>query len=92
MNTKATNFAKYSKSLCWVVAAIWLLLSVLAFTGGSENGIINGFLWLVGAFAFAISAIFLSKGSNSAARDSSNEQPSDSGSEQESVSSGEQVS
>ena len=90
--TKATSFAKYSKSLCWVVAAIWLLLSILAFTGDSESAIINGFLWLVGAFAFAISAIFLSKRFKSTTSELGNEQPSDSDSKQETESSSEQVS
>lgn len=61
MLTQGTGFAKYSKSLCWVVALIWLALSVLTFTGGGQNSTINGLLWLVGAIAFAISAIFISR-------------------------------
>ena len=60
MLTQGTGFAKYSKSLCWIVAIIWLALSVLAFTGGGESATINGFLWLVGAIAFAVSANFIS--------------------------------
>ncbi len=60
MLTQGTRFAKYSKSLCWIVAIIWLALSVLAFTGGGESATINGFLWLVGAIAFAVSAMFIS--------------------------------
>ena len=61
MLTQGTGFAKYSKSLCWIVAVIWLCLSALAFTGGGESATINGVLWLVGAIAFAISASFMSK-------------------------------
>ncbi|MEX0962778.1 MAG: hypothetical protein WDZ52_01875 [Pseudohongiellaceae bacterium] len=65
MLTQGAGFARYSKSLCWVVAIIWLALSILAFTGDGESATINGFLWLVGAIAFAISASFISKGSDS---------------------------
>lgn len=61
MLTQGTGFAKYSKSLCWVVSLIWLALSVLAFTGGGESAMINGVLWLVGAIAFAVSASVISK-------------------------------
>lgn len=66
MLTQGTGFARYSKSLCWIVAIIWLALSILAFTGESESSTINGFLWLVGAIAFAISASFISKAPDSA--------------------------
>tara|TARA_R110002073_G_scaffold44250_5_gene122839 strand:+ start:1217 stop:1438 length:222 start_codon:yes stop_codon:yes gene_type:complete len=61
MLTQGTGFAKYSRSLCWVVALIWLALSVLAFTGGGASANINGVLWLVGAIAFAVSATVISK-------------------------------
>ncbi len=66
MLTQGTGFARYSKFLCWIVALIWLALSFLAFTSDSENSTINGFLWLVGAIAFALSAGFISKSSDSA--------------------------
>lgn len=65
MLTQGTGFAKYSKSLCWIVALIWLALSILAFMGDSESATINGFLWLAGAVAFAVSASFISKSSGS---------------------------
>ncbi|PCJ24861.1 MAG: hypothetical protein COA96_08480 [SAR86 cluster bacterium] len=65
MLTQGSGFAKYSKSLSWMVSFIWLALSLLAFTSDSESATLNGFLWLAGAFAFAISAIFLSKNSQS---------------------------
>ncbi len=61
MLTQGTGFARYSKSLCWIVAGIWLVLSFLAFTGDSGNSTINGLLWLAGAVAFAVSAMFISK-------------------------------
>ena len=61
MLTQGTGFAKYSKSLCWVVSIIWLALSVLAFTSGGESSTINGVLWLIGAIAFAVSATVMSK-------------------------------
>lgn len=61
MLSKSVGFARYSKGLCWVVSGIWLALSLLTFTGGSENSTINGLLWLAGAVAFAISALFLGK-------------------------------
>ena len=51
MLTQGTGFARYSKSLCWIVALIWMVLSFLAFTGGSGSSIINDFLWLAGAIA-----------------------------------------
>tara|TARA_B110000858_G_scaffold198442_1_gene265067 strand:+ start:32452 stop:32673 length:222 start_codon:yes stop_codon:yes gene_type:complete len=65
MLTQGTGFAKYSKSLCWIVALIWLVLSILAFTSGGESSTINGFLWLAGAIAFAVSAGFISRSSGS---------------------------
>ena len=70
MLTQGTGFARYSRSLCWIVALIWMVLSFLAFTGGSGSSIINDFLWLVGAIAFAVSASFISKSSGSAESDS----------------------
>ncbi|MSR11010.1 MAG: hypothetical protein EXR84_04325 [Gammaproteobacteria bacterium] len=60
LNT-GTGFARYSKNLSWFVAIIWLVLSVLTFTGGGENSVLNGFLWMAGAVAFAISAMFIGK-------------------------------
>ena len=69
MLTQGTGFARYSKSLCWIVALIWMVLSFLAFTGGSGSSIINDFLWLAGAIAFAVSASFISKSSGSAESD-----------------------
>lgn len=65
MLTQGTGFARYSKSLCWIVALIWLALSILAFTSDGESSTINGFLWLVGAIAFAVSAGFISKSAGS---------------------------
>ena len=70
MLTQGTGFARYSKSLCWIVALIWMVLSFLAFTGGSGSSIINDFLWLAGAIAFAVSTSFISKSSGSAESDS----------------------
>lgn len=62
MISKKTGFAKYSKSLCWFVSVVWLLLAILSFTGESDSGsAFVGVLWLVGAVAFAISAIILGK-------------------------------
>ena len=62
MISKKTGFAKYSKSLCWFVSAVWLLLAILSFTDSSDgDSVFVGILWLVGAIAFAISAIILGK-------------------------------
>lgn len=61
MITKGASFARYSRNLCWFVAFIWLLLAVLTFTGDSVNSVLNGFLWLAGSIAFAISAIFIGR-------------------------------
>ena len=61
MLTRGTTFARYSRSLCWVISIIWLTLSALSFTSESESGMINGFLWLAGAVAFAISALALGR-------------------------------
>jgi len=61
MVDKGTGFAKFSKNLCWIVSFIAVLLSILTFTGDEGSSMVNGFLWLGLAFAFAISAIFLSK-------------------------------
>lgn len=61
MFTLGAGFAKYSKTLCWGVSFILLLLALISFTGETANGMVVGFLWLAGAFAFAISAIYLSR-------------------------------
>ena len=61
MLTLGAGFAKYSKILCWVVSFILLLLALMSFTGETDNGVIVGFLWLAGSFAFAVSAIYLTK-------------------------------
>ncbi len=61
MPSQSAGFARYSKTLCWMVSFIWLALSVAAFTGESGNSLLMGFLWLAGAIAFAISAIYLSR-------------------------------
>ena len=58
-----SGFAQYSKILCWVVSFIALLLAILSFIGEADNPILSGFLWLALAFAFAISAMFLSRDS-----------------------------
>ena len=71
MLSKSVGFARYSKGLCWIVSGIWLALSILTFTGGAENSNINGILWLAGAVAFAISALFLSKDDSTATPSSS---------------------
>jgi len=73
MLTQGTGFARYSKTLCSIVAVIWLVLSFLAFTSDSESSTINGFLWLVGAIAFAVSAGFISRSSDSAESDADDE-------------------
>ncbi|MCG8414130.1 MAG: hypothetical protein MI746_07910 [Pseudomonadales bacterium] len=67
MLTKGTGFARYSKGLCFFVSLIWLVLAVLSFTSGSENSTINGFLWLAGALAFAISGMTLGRSSGNEA-------------------------
>ncbi len=67
MLTKGTGFARYSKTLCWIVAGIWLALSVLSFTSGADNATINGFLWMAGAVAFAISGVALGRNADSGA-------------------------
>ena len=61
MLTKGTGFARYSKGLCLFVAAIWLVLAGLSFTSGADNAMLNGFLWLAGAIAFAVSGLALGK-------------------------------
>lgn len=57
------SFARYSKPLSWVVALISLLVSILTFTGSSSSPVLLGFLWLAVAIAFAVSAMFVGKGS-----------------------------
>lgn len=82
MLTNDAKFASFSKTVCWVVSFIMLLLAVLTFTGDSEAAMVNGFLWLAGAFAFAISAIFLGNNAKTGnmdqggAADSDNSDPS----------------
>lgn len=69
MLTKGTGFARYSKGLCWFVAFIWLVLAGLSFSSGADNGMLNGFLWLAGSIAFAVSGMAL--GRNATAADAS---------------------
>lgn len=69
MLTQGTGFSRYSKSLCWIVATIWLVLSIMAFTSGGESATVNGFLWLAGAIAFAVSGVFISRSSDSSNAD-----------------------
>ena len=49
MLSQGPGFAKYSKALCWVMSLIWLLLSVVAFTGDSESATLNGLLAIITA-------------------------------------------
>jgi hypothetical protein len=72
MLSKNLGFARYSKGLCWIVSGIWMALAILTFTGGTENSVINGMLWLAGAGAFAVSAIFLGKEHGSTGAPASN--------------------
>lgn len=65
MLTQGTGFASYSKTLCWIVSVILLALAALSFTGGGDNGMMLGFLWLAGGVAFALSAYFLSRSARS---------------------------
>ena len=62
MLTRGTSFARYSKSLCWIISIIWLTLAILSFTSADSAGPITGFLWLAGAVVFAISAMALGRG------------------------------
>ena len=62
MLTRDTTFARYSKNLCWIISIIWLTLAILSFTSEDSSGPLVGFLWLVGAVAFAISAMALGRG------------------------------
>ncbi len=55
------GFAKYSKPMCWVVAAIALLLAGFVFTGDSPTATINGLLWLALACVFAITALIVGR-------------------------------
>ena len=61
MLTRGTSFARYSKSLCWIISIIWLTLAILSFTSADSAGPMIGFLWLAGAAAFAISAMALGR-------------------------------
>lgn len=61
MIQKSTNFASYSKTLCWIVALISLLLAIITFVGDSPNAGVRGFLWLAVAAAFTVSALFLGR-------------------------------
>ncbi len=63
MIEKKSGFAKYSKTLCWLVSFIALLLAIFSFIGEGESAMLSGFLWLALAFAFALSAMFLSRDS-----------------------------
>lgn len=73
MIDKGTGFARYSKTLCWVIALISLLVAIVTFTGSAENAGLLGFLWLAVAIAFSLSAIFLGGGSGQGSRDDSNQ-------------------
>lgn len=66
MLNKGTGFARYSKSLSWIVAVICVAVSVLSFTGDSDNATLMGALWLALAAAFGVSAMALGKGESAA--------------------------
>ena len=61
MISKNPTFARYSRPFCWVVAASWALIGLSVITGDSDNRVLIGLLWLAGALAFAISAIYLGR-------------------------------
>ncbi|MFM1896657.1 MAG: hypothetical protein RLZZ385_1731 [Pseudomonadota bacterium] len=61
MISKNPTFAKYSKPFCWVVAAAWFLIGLAVITGDSDNRVLIGLLWLAGAAAFAVSALYLDR-------------------------------
>ncbi|MEX2469136.1 MAG: hypothetical protein WD396_05210 [Pseudohongiellaceae bacterium] len=61
MIEKSAKFATYSRPLCWIVAVISLLVALLTFSGGAENGSLRGLLWLGVAVVFAASAILLGR-------------------------------
>lgn len=71
MLTKGTGFARYSRGLCFFVALIWLVLAALSFTGSGDNSMLNGFLWLAGAVAFAISGLAIGRNAGAEAPASS---------------------
>lgn len=73
MIDKGTGFARYSKTLCWIIALISLLVAIVTFTGSAENAGLLGFLWLAVAIAFSLSAIFLRGGSGHGSQDGSSQ-------------------
>ncbi|MEX0901871.1 MAG: hypothetical protein WDZ76_03960 [Pseudohongiellaceae bacterium] len=62
MLSKETSFAKFSSPVCWLISLIMLLIAIFVFTDGSAgSAVVTGLLWVAGAAAFAVSAIYLSK-------------------------------
>ena len=57
MADQNSGFASYSKTMCWIVSAIALLVSIFVFTGDTSSATINGFLWLGLAIVFGVNNV-----------------------------------
>lgn len=73
MISKGTAFARYSKTLSWIVCIISLVLAYLSFTGDGNNPQVTALLWLGVAIAFGVSGVALGRDSGDSADSSTGE-------------------
>lgn len=52
MLTNDTRFARYSRTFCWLLAALWLVLGLFLLTGDRSSETLSGMLWILGAVVF----------------------------------------
>lgn len=62
MLTREKSFARYSRTFCWILAAIWLVLGVFLLSADRSSEVLTGVLWLIGAVVFFVTGIYLPKG------------------------------
>ncbi len=69
MLSRDTRFARYSRTFCWLLAAIWLVLGVFLVTSERSSEVVTGVLWIVGALVFFATGIYLPRTKTSASQD-----------------------
>jgi threonine/homoserine/homoserine lactone efflux protein len=61
--TRDTRFARYSRSFCWLLAAIRFVLGIFLLRGELQSEVLSGILWIAGAVVFFFTGICLPRSS-----------------------------
>lgn len=77
MPGKEMRFARYSRTFCCLLAAIWLLLGLFLLTSERSSEMLSGALWMVGALFFFVTGFYLPKSSARATREPKSEDKPD---------------